>query len=802
MEQANASTGRREALVKAARDYVDRGWSVIQVHDVTAGRCSCGDAHDNDGSAGKHPSGGRGWQLNGMTTRTQVDMAWMLWPSRNVGILTGRPSGFWVLDVDPKNGGDVALAELVRQHGHIGVTRSTTTGSGGWHYHFVMPDDFEPTNSPGRLPPGLDVRSTGGMVVVPPSISAIGTYAAPLDDWVDFPALAAPGWLLDLVRPVVHIPAQRQAPADLPPVSGDRLAAYALSGARRELLRLREAPQGRRGLTAYEVACNLIELVNSPWAQLPEEVARAAYEDAAGEAMAQGGKFDEREASAAWQSAARKVGTRGRPAPVLPDDSGGALLDWSPPPNPSIASADNPPTAEAAILTPSALHLPEAFWSARPSLAHIRRAAHARCCSADVVLHATLARLAAMVSPEAVLDVGAGPASLNLIVAPVGPSGTGKTQGVGLVRELIPAPPYLDGDAFRDGLPLGSGEGVAEAYMGTVAEKKPELHDDGGTKLDKDGNVKTRTVKVRKKVRDNAFFVADEGEALLRTGERSGATIMQILRSAWSGALLGQANAREETTRIIPAGSYSFGLVVGFQTATALPVIQDVNGLAQRVLWCSATDPTLSDELVEHPGPLFVDLSWHPMSVGGTPWTGAIDFPPAVKAELRRRRVARNNGTLTVDELDTHADLARAKVAALLALLDNRRAVDETDWWLAGVIWETSSRVRDRLIELGKEQAAQAAEARERAHVRLATRTQVALDEQADVRTATVVQRLAVTLAARVHREGDSARSALRRRAYIKDREHFDEALSLACSLRWVAEKEGRVVAGDVSPPG
>ena len=44
--------------------------------------------------------------------------------------------------------------------------------------------------------------------------------------------------------------------------------------------------------------------------------------------------------------------------------------------------------------------LPADFWEARPVLGHIRRAAHARLASADLVLHAVMAKLAAMRSHE------------------------------------------------------------------------------------------------------------------------------------------------------------------------------------------------------------------------------------------------------------------------------------------------------------------------------------------------------------------------------------------------------------------
>ena len=44
--------------------------------------------------------------------------------------------------------------------------------------------------------------------------------------------------------------------------------------------------------------------------------------------------------------------------------------------------------------------LPAAFWDARKNHEHIQRAAHARLVSADLVLHAVLARIAAMRSHE------------------------------------------------------------------------------------------------------------------------------------------------------------------------------------------------------------------------------------------------------------------------------------------------------------------------------------------------------------------------------------------------------------------
>lgn len=160
----------------AACEYVQRGWKVIQLHDVTAGHCSC---HEGPGceSAGKHPIA-RAWQLNFLETPGEIAAAWAARPAANVGIVTGPPSGIFVLDVDPLHHGPQALYELQQRHGALPETWTVQTGSGGWHLYYSMAGvDFDLTNSRGSLPLGLDIRGRGGFVVAPPSVSARGRYS-------------------------------------------------------------------------------------------------------------------------------------------------------------------------------------------------------------------------------------------------------------------------------------------------------------------------------------------------------------------------------------------------------------------------------------------------------------------------------------------------------------------------------------------------------------------------------------------------------------------------------------------------
>ena len=110
--------------------------------------------------------------------------------------------------------------------------------------------------------------------------------------------------------------------------------------------------------------------------------------------------------------------------------------------------------------------------------------------------------------------------------------------------------------------PLGSGEGLIEAYLGTVDEL--------------DDNGKPR--KVRRQVNRSLLATLDEGQALGELGSRKGATLLPTIRSAWTGDALGQANASEERPRHLPGGAYRFALVAGFQTEHATALLDDVAG--------------------------------------------------------------------------------------------------------------------------------------------------------------------------------------------------------------------------------
>ena len=117
------------------------------------------------------------------------------WPDANVGIVTGAISRLIVLDIDPKHGGEIGLAALVRRHGPLRPTVEAATGGGGRHFYFASPGG-EIRNRAG-LAQGIDLRGDGGYIVAPPSIHPSGRPYA----WVagrsphEFPLAPMPPWI-------------------------------------------------------------------------------------------------------------------------------------------------------------------------------------------------------------------------------------------------------------------------------------------------------------------------------------------------------------------------------------------------------------------------------------------------------------------------------------------------------------------------------------------------------------------------------------------------------------------------------
>ncbi len=188
------------ALLDAALKYAGRGWPVFPLSTPINGHCSCKDP--KCGNIGKHPRTKHGLK-DATTDEGLIRTWWRDWPAANIGLLTGSQSGFVVVDVDPRHGGDDTLTDLKAKYGDLPHTVEQLTGGHGRHLLFQYPGNGAVIkNSAGAVGLGLDVRGDGGYIVAAPSLHKSGQhYTWEISSQPDDVALAPlPAWLSALLQ--------------------------------------------------------------------------------------------------------------------------------------------------------------------------------------------------------------------------------------------------------------------------------------------------------------------------------------------------------------------------------------------------------------------------------------------------------------------------------------------------------------------------------------------------------------------------------------------------------------------------
>jgi putative DNA primase/helicase len=196
------------ALLDAALAYAARGWPVVPLHTPTEGVCDCPDTPKRPGgarcpSAGKHPRTQHG-KDDASTDEATIRRWWRMWPHANVGIRTGKASGLVVIDVDPRNGGDISLEQLLEHHGPLSDTVEAMTGGDGRHILFAYPTDGTDVRDAKLAAlgyPGIEIKAEGGLIAAAPSHHWTGgTYVWDVFCHPDDVELApVPDWLLRLL---------------------------------------------------------------------------------------------------------------------------------------------------------------------------------------------------------------------------------------------------------------------------------------------------------------------------------------------------------------------------------------------------------------------------------------------------------------------------------------------------------------------------------------------------------------------------------------------------------------------------
>ena len=109
-------------------------------------------------------------------TEEEIEKWWTEWPDANCAIVTGKISGFSIVDVE--KGGDISI---------FPKTFTVKSGGGGWHLYYR----YHKIPSITRILPLTDIKSDGGNITAPYSTHASGKkyeIVEPRLPVVDFPA--------------------------------------------------------------------------------------------------------------------------------------------------------------------------------------------------------------------------------------------------------------------------------------------------------------------------------------------------------------------------------------------------------------------------------------------------------------------------------------------------------------------------------------------------------------------------------------------------------------------------------------
>lgn len=178
--------------------YAIRGWQVFPLRGKVPAIPTAHPAGDPLRGACKGECGRHGHGVLDATTDLDVVTSWWSGPYTGANIGLRLPKNVMVLDSDPRNGADDSLAVLQGYHGELPETMTAASGrgDGGLHRYFRRPDGKLTSK---HLGPGLDLKTSSGYVVAPPSIHP--DTGQPYT-WTSKTAVAEPpSWLVDLIRP-------------------------------------------------------------------------------------------------------------------------------------------------------------------------------------------------------------------------------------------------------------------------------------------------------------------------------------------------------------------------------------------------------------------------------------------------------------------------------------------------------------------------------------------------------------------------------------------------------------------------
>lgn len=195
IRQVAAPSDYVRQLYSWASTYARLGWRMIPIHRALAeGLCTCPRGADC-GSPGKHPIL-RSWRTIA-TTDVGTVSAWIDKYRDRMNLAIAPDKGTIVLDVDGSDGHS-ELASLQVDYGMLPHAPTQVTGSGGAH---ILLRSTQELKNAVKFRPGLDCKTTGGYIVVAPSMHVTGRqYEWSVPPCVPDALPDAPVWLTELLH--------------------------------------------------------------------------------------------------------------------------------------------------------------------------------------------------------------------------------------------------------------------------------------------------------------------------------------------------------------------------------------------------------------------------------------------------------------------------------------------------------------------------------------------------------------------------------------------------------------------------
>jgi putative DNA primase/helicase len=163
-------------LAPGAKWYAEQGWKILPCYGIANGRCSCNSSHAEPKDTGKHPAIAQ-WNASATSDVDKISEWWSSQPDYNIGVFC-RPSGFLVIDIDPRSGGPEsfekfeALLEGALPSTVEAITGEYTIGNGkamrGRHLFYKCSESEELVGNLNKQGlKGVDIKHNGYVLIAP-----------------------------------------------------------------------------------------------------------------------------------------------------------------------------------------------------------------------------------------------------------------------------------------------------------------------------------------------------------------------------------------------------------------------------------------------------------------------------------------------------------------------------------------------------------------------------------------------------------------------------------------------------------